>query len=98
MLALLSWLILRYSTQLPLRQFFSATSILMFVLAIIFADKGIAALQEAGKLPIDPVSFPRIDLLGIYSNLQGLAVQAGLVLLAAFILWSTNRRRRSTAA
>jgi len=97
-LALLSWLILRYSTRLPLRQFFSATSIFMFVLAIIFAGKGIAALQEAGKLPIDPVSFPRIDLLGIYPNLQGLAVQAGLVLLAAFILWSTNMRRRPAAA
>jgi high-affinity iron transporter len=97
-LAVLSWLILRYSTRLPLRQFFSATSIFMFVLAIIFAGKGIAALQEAGKLPIDPVSFPRIDLLGIYPNLQGLAVQAGLILLAAVILWGTNLRRRPAAA
>lgn len=96
-LAILSWLILRYSTRLPLRQFFSATSIFMFVLAIVFAGKGIAALQEAGKLPIDPVSFPRIDLLGIYPNLQGLAVQAGLVLLAVLILWSTNLRRRPTS-
>ncbi|MGB5606264.1 MAG: cytochrome c/FTR1 family iron permease, partial [Gammaproteobacteria bacterium] len=74
-LAVLAWLILRYSTRLPLRQFFSVTSIFMFVLAVVFAGKGIAALQEAGKLPLDPVSFPRIDLLGIYPNLQGLALQ-----------------------
>lgn len=97
-LAILSWLILRYSTRLPLRQFFSATSIFMFVLAIVFAGKGIAALQEAGKLPIDPVAFPRIDLLGIYPNVQGLAVQGALLALALFILWNTSFRQHRQAA
>ena len=97
-LAVLAWIILRYSTRLPLRQFFSATSIFMFVLAIIFAGKGIAALQEAGKLPIDPVSFPRVDLLGIYPNLQGLLVQGGLLLLATLILWGGAMKRRTAAA
>ena len=96
-LAVLAWLILRYSTRLPLRQFFSVTSIFMFVLAVVFAGKGVAALQEAGKLPIDPVNFPRIDLLGIYPNLQALLIQAGLVLLAVFILWGANLRRRTAA-
>lgn len=98
-LAVLGWLILRYSRRLPLRQFFSVTSVFMFVLAVVFAGKGIAALQEAGKLPIDPVSFPRIDLLGIYPNVQGLAVQAGLVLLAALLLlWSRTPRRNGAPA
>lgn len=96
-LAVLAWLILRYSTRLPLRQFFSVTSIFMFVLAVVFAGKGVAALQEAGKLPIDPISFPCIDLLGIYPNLQALLIQAGLVLLAVFILWGANLRRRTAA-
>lgn len=96
-LAVLAWLILRYSTRLPLRQFFSATSIFMFVLAVVFAGTGVAALQDAGKLPIDTVSFPRIDLLGIYPNLQALLVQAFLVLLAALILWGANLRRRTAA-
>lgn len=97
-LAVLAWLILRYSTRLPLRQFFSATSVFMFVLAIVFAGKGIAALQEAGKLPVDPIAFPRIDLLGIYPNVQGLAVQGMLLALAVLILWSTNARQRKAAA
>jgi high-affinity iron transporter len=96
-LAVLAWLILRYSTRLPLRQFFSATSIFMFVLAVVFAGKGVAALQEAGKLPIHPVSFPRIDLLGIYPNLQTLLIQAGLLLLAVLILWGSKLRRESAA-
>ena len=92
-LAVLSWLILRYSTRLPLRQFFSATGIFMFALAVIFAGKGIAAMQEAGKLPLDPISFPRIDLLGIYPNLQGLAMQGSLLMLAILMLWGNGLRR-----
>ena len=94
-LVVLSWLILRYSTRLPLRQFFSVTSVFMFALAIVFAGKGVAALQEAGRLPIDPVSFPRIDLLGIYPNAEGLIVQGALLLLALTILWNGSLRRRA---
>ena len=87
LLAVLGWLIMKYSVRLPLRQFFAVTGGLMFVLAIIFAGKGIAALQEAGVLTATPVEFIRIDLLGIYPNLQGLLVQLVLVILAVF-LWN----------
>lgn len=86
-LAVLGWLIMRYSVRLPLRQFFAVTGGLMFVLAIIFAGKGIAALQEAGVIISSPVNFVRIDLLGIYPNLQGLFVQLGLIVLAIY-LWN----------
>lgn len=86
-LAVLGWLIMRYSVRLPLRQFFAVTGGLMFVLAIIFAGKGVAALQEAGVLISSPVNFFRFDLLGIYPNLQGLLVQLALIILA-FILWN----------
>jgi high-affinity iron transporter len=87
LLAVLGWLIMRYSVRLPLRQFFAISGGLMFVLAIIFAGKGIAALQEAGVLVSSPVSFFRFDLLGIYPNLQGLLVQLGLIIVAV-ILWN----------
>jgi len=86
-LAVLGWLIMRYSVRLPLRQFFAVTGGLMFILAIIFAGKGIAALQEAGVLISSPVNFFRFDLLGIYPNLQGLLVQLVLIILAIF-LWN----------
>jgi len=94
LLTVLGWLIMRYSVRLPLRQFFAVTGGLMFVLAVIFAGKGIAALQEAGLIMSTPISFVRIDLLGIYPNLQGLLVQSGLILIA-IILWnkkSTSKR------
>jgi len=86
-LAVLGWLIMRYSVRLPLRQFFAVTGGLMFMLAIIFAGKGISALQEAGLIVSNPVNFIRIDLLGVYPNLQGLLVQLGLIILAV-ILWN----------
>lgn len=87
LLAVVGWLIMKYSVRLPLRQFFAATGGLMFVLAIIFAGKGIAALQEAGVITATPVDFIRIDLLGIYPNMQGLVVQLLLILLAVY-LWN----------
>lgn len=87
LLAVLAWLIMRYSVRLPLRQFFAITGGLMFVLAVIFAGKGISALQEAGIIMSTPVNFVRIDLLGVYPNLQGLLVQSGLIIIA-IILWN----------
>ena len=89
-LAVLAILIVRFSSRLPLRQFFNATGALMLILAIVFAGKGIAALQEAGLLPATLIHFPRIELLGVYPNAQGVMVQT-LLLLMAIWLW----RRKS---
>ncbi|MGI8740951.1 MAG: FTR1 family protein [Gammaproteobacteria bacterium] len=92
-LAIVAWLILHYSVRLPLRQFFAATGVFMFVLAAILAGNGVAALQEAGKLPISVVPFPRIEILGIYPNLQSLLAQVALVVLALLLIWNSNLRR-----
>ncbi|VAW76043.1 Cytochrome c family protein [hydrothermal vent metagenome] len=94
-LVVLGWLVMRYSVRLPLRQFFSVTGILMFVLAVIFAGKGVAALQEAGYIPVSPVNFPRFELFGVYPNLQGLALQLGLLLLALFLWYGLPSKRRA---
>nr|MBA3563720.1 FTR1 family protein [Gammaproteobacteria bacterium] len=69
-LVVLGWLVFRVGARLPLRQFFRVNGILMFGLAVIFAGKGVAALQEAGMLPARLIDFPRIDLLGIYPTVQ----------------------------
>ncbi len=96
-LLVLGWLILRYSTRLPLRQFFSMTAWFMFVLAVVFAGKGVAALQEAGKLPLDSISFPRIDLLGIYPTLESLGLQLLMVLVALWLMRRNGSGRDATA-
>jgi high-affinity iron transporter len=90
-LVLLSWLIFRFSVRLPLRLFFGVNSVLMYLLAVVFAGKGVAALQAAGKLPMHGINFPRIDMLGIYPNLQSLGLQLLLVLVAVVFLVLNQR-------
>ena len=91
-LGALTWAILRFGLRLPLKQFFAASAAVMLLLAVVFAGNGIAALQEAGKISISPVPFPRIDLLGIYPTWQTLAAQLALVLAgAALLLYGRHR-------
>lgn len=94
-LVLLAWIILRSSLRLPLRLFFTINAAIMLVLAIAFAGHGVAALQEAGLLPVDPVNFPRFDLLGIYPTTETLAAQLLLLLTATGVIWMIRRRERA---
>lgn len=83
------WAIFKLGLRLPLRPFFAVSSGLIYLLAFIFAGKGVLALQEAGWIASTPVSFVRIDLLGIYPNLQGLMLQGALLLAMLFALFHT---------
>jgi high-affinity iron transporter len=83
-LIVLAWLIFRYSVRLPIALFFGTSSALLVGLAVVFAGKGVAALQAAGIFPIDPVHIPSIPFLGIYPNRQALALQ--VVLLCVVLL------------
>jgi high-affinity iron transporter len=96
-LAILGWLIFRGSIRLPLGLFFGATSWLLALLAVVFVGKGIAALQEAGTLPLDPVSFPGIPVLGLYPTVQGLVLQALVTLLVAVVFIYTRYASRKSS-
>jgi high-affinity iron transporter len=96
-LLLLAWGIFTFGLKVPLRQFFAASAAVMFLLAIVFVGKGVVALQEAGRLPISPIEFPRIELLGVYPTLQSLAAQLALVLLALALVWWNGRGVRPAA-
>ena len=98
LLVILAMLVMRYSARLPLRQFFSVTGVLMFVLAVVFAGKGVAAMSEAGYIPYVYITFPRIELLGIYPNLPGLLLQLGLVLLALYLWFGNGPGHKSSTA
>jgi high-affinity iron transporter len=96
-LALLGWMVVRGGARLPLGVFFGAGSSLLALLAVVLAGKGIVALQEAGWLPVDPVSFPSLPLLGVYPNLQSLLLQAALVVLVAVgFAWTQYSMRRAS--
>lgn len=81
LLALLTWVILKYSARLPIGPFFSATSALLALLAVVFAGNGVAALQEAGVMAVRPIPFVSIPLLGVHPTLQGLAAQGAALAL-----------------
>lgn len=97
-LAVIAWAMLRYSRKLPIAQFFSFSSILIAVLAVVLAGKGVAGLQEAGLLSITPFAgAPRSDLLGLYPTVQTLLAQA-LAAVVVVIGFLANRRAALAAS
>ncbi len=81
-LAILAWLMSHYVARLPWQLLLSLSSLFLAVLAVIFAGKGVAALQAAGQLPTDPLAIPGVPALGIYPSIQGLALQSLLVIVS----------------
>ena len=70
----------RYSRRLPIGTFFAYSSILIGILAVVLAGKGISGLQEAGLLDITPLpNLPRIPILGIAPALEPVAAFSWLM-------------------
>jgi high-affinity iron transporter len=100
LLAVIAWVMLRYSRKLPITEFFRYSAILIAVLAVVLAGKGVGALQEAGVIPITLLpAVPRISWLGVFPTAE--AVGAQLLTLFALLYGfraSTRRGRRLAAA
>jgi high-affinity iron transporter len=97
-LAVIAWALLIYSKRLPIAQFFSYSSILIAVLAVVLAGKGVAGLQEAGMLDVRPLAaLPRIEVLGVFPTWEGLMAQ--LLTLTAVVVgfWAAGRRAQAAA-
>ncbi|MGP1474076.1 MAG: FTR1 family iron permease [Treponema sp.] len=76
------------SVKLPLKPFFIATSILMYVMCFSFTGKGVGELQEAGLITKTAVSWMgnfNIDLLGIYATYESIIPQF-IILVITVIL------------
>ena len=95
-LAATTWALLRYSLRLPLGTFFGASGLLLAFLAIVLAGNGVAALQEAGTIPVTPVAFPSVPWLGIHANRQALAAQVAFALVVV-ALYGLSRARAAKA-
>lgn len=92
LLAMIAVAMLRYSRKIPIAKFFTYSSVLIAVLAVVLAGKGVAALQEAGLLDVRPLAaVPRIDLLGLTPTVQ--SVLAQLIMLAAVLFGFWYNRR-----
>lgn len=96
-LAAVAYWMLRMSKRLPIGQFFSISSILIAVLAVVLVGKGIAALQEAGWVGQALVAAPRIDWLGVYPSWQSLTAQLLVALIAIGGFYFNARTSRAMA-
>lgn len=85
----------RYGVRIPTRQFFAATSAMLYYLAFKFAGEGVRELQEGGVVGATPldVEVPAAvtSWLGIHPYAEGVALQAVLAfaLLAGvgYVFW-----------
>jgi high-affinity iron transporter len=96
-LAAVAYWMLRVSKRLPIAQFFSISSVLIAVLAVILVGKGVAALQEAGWVSQVAIQAPRIEWLGVYPSWQPLLAQLA-VLVAAIAGFIVNARSARSPA
>jgi len=97
LLSAIAWAMLRYSRALPIAEFFRYSAILIAVLTVVLAGKGVGALQEAGLITITPLTgVPRITILGLFPTLESIATQA-LALSAVVIGFRSAQRRQPVA-
>jgi high-affinity iron transporter len=96
-LAAVAWVMLRFSRTLPITQFFRYSALLIAVLAVVLAGKGVGALQEAGAIGVTPLpGVPRLTILGLFPTAE--AVGAQLAMLAAVLLGFRSAARPRTPA
>jgi high-affinity iron transporter len=84
----------RVGYKLPMKTLFKASTVLLVVTAIMLLGKAIHALQEVAVVPLKPIPFVTIDLLGIYPDAMSLLPQA--VLTAIPLIWLVIKRRGGT--
>ncbi len=84
----------RVGYKLPMKTLFQASTVVLVVTAVILLGKGLHALQEVALLPLAPIPFVTVELLGVYPDVFSLGPQ---LLLALGPLAFTFVRRGRTA-
>ena len=89
---LLGWLLLKFSTRIPVKTLFNVSSIIMIALAVILTGKSVHSFQEVDILPItlSPLNL-HWDWLGLYPTWEPLLFQLGVLVLSVF-LWVYGKK------
>jgi high-affinity iron transporter len=96
LLAVIFTLFYRFGVRIPLRPFFSVTSVLLYYMAFVFMGKGIRELQEGNAIPITLIpGFPTVETLGLYPTWQTVLAQMLLLGLFVFAVAKTFWPKRS---
>jgi len=84
-LAVIFTLFYRYGVRIPMRPFFTVTSLLLYYMAFVFLGKGVRELQEGNIMRITVIpGGPHVEAMGIYPSVETLTAQAILVVLLVF--------------
>ena len=95
-LALIFTLFYRYGVKIPMRPFFTVTSVLLYYMAFVFMGKGIRELQEGDIIPVTVMrGLPNIPSMGIFPSVETVSAQALLIALFAFAVAKTFWPRRN---
>ncbi len=87
--------IFKMALRIPLKYFFTFTSIFLYFLAFILLGKGIKELQEAGVVDATPVEFlPYIDAIGFYPTVETAVPQALLIIAFVFAAYWIGYAKR----
>ena len=90
----IAFLMYRFTLRIPLKYFFSFTSVFLYLLCFILLGKGILELQESGIISSTQADFiPYMDTLGIYPTYET-AVPQCILLVLAFLLFARRYEYR----
>lgn len=81
----------RVGYVLPMKPLFTASTVVLFVTAVVLLGKGLHALQEVGALPLAPIKMFELEFLGIFPDAISLVPQ--IVLALAPLAWRFRRRK-----
>ena len=89
-LAVIFTLFYRFGVKIPMRPFFTITSVLLYYMAFVFIGKGIRELQEGNVVGITVLKgMPSFPSLGIFPSMETMIAQGILLALFVFmIIWS----------
>lgn len=90
----LGWGLFRFGIKLPLATFFSATSLLLAMMAVIFAGQGVSSLQGAGVVTTSLIDFISLPMLGVFPTIQTLLTQVSVIgiLILCYLILIRNQR------
>jgi high-affinity iron transporter len=96
LLAVIFTLFYRYGIRIPMRPFFTVTSVLLYYMAFVFMGKGVRELQEGNFVHITVVRWaPHVEALGIYPSVETLLGQIVLLVLFVFMIVKTFLPRKA---
>jgi len=86
----------KYGVRIPLRPFFSVTSVLLYYMAFVFTGTAIRELQEGNAMSITLIrGMPTVPAIGLYPTWETVLAQIVLVALFVFALAKTFWPKRS---